>query len=119
MQEIFVRLEETHLQLNTIIFSESERKLLQSIEQRARKHSKNPVKLDAITRIDKESEIETWLEEHSIEEAWEYSPTLTSLEFSKEELKNYRDLFHDVAFAAVLKWIISFYPVYILSLFLP
>ena len=114
MQEIFVRLEETHLQLNTIIFSESERKLLQSIEQRARKHSKNPVKLDAIARIDKESEIETWLEEHSIEEAWEYSPTLTSLEFSKEELKNYRDLFHDVAFAAVLKWIISFYPVYIL-----
>ena len=114
LQEIFVRLEETHLQLNTIIFSESERNVLQIIEQRAREHSKNPADLDAITRSDKESEIEAWLEENNIENAWEYSPTLASLEFSLEELTNYRNLFHDDSFSAVLKWIISFYPVYVL-----
>jgi signal transduction histidine kinase len=61
--------------------------------------------MDALTRSDKESEIETWLEEKSIENAWQLAPALVSLGYDPSEINALANNFTPGQFSVVIDWL--------------
>ena len=60
--------------------------------------------LDAITRLDLESEIQDWLDERGIAEPWEVAPRLVALGFTGDKLKQLDEQFDDKTFPIVIEW---------------
>ena len=60
LQETFSNLEKLNIRMKKINFSERDNEALQRIEQTAKEYALNPINLDAITRSEKEIEIENW-----------------------------------------------------------
>ncbi|NUM43317.1 MAG: CoA-binding protein [Anaerolineales bacterium] len=64
-----------------------------------------PVMLDAISRSDREFEIETWLEDHAVPEPWELAPILVELDMDVEQLEILTAHFSPEQFSTVVRWL--------------
>jgi signal transduction histidine kinase len=71
-----------------------------------------PPELDALTRSDREYELEEWLEDNGVEDAWEYAPALVNLNFSEDELEELLNQFEPQKLAIVLRWLDNAYNTY-------
>jgi len=74
-----------------------------------------PVSLDPLTRSDRESELQEWLERCAIEQAWESAPTLITFGFDARAL---RDLTKDFArdhLPVVIQWLAASCALYALT----
>ncbi len=58
--------------------------LLDDITERAKK----PPDLDPLAQSDIEGDLQTWLEDHGVDEAWELAPTLATFGFSLDSLES-------------------------------
>ncbi len=112
LREIFSDLEQLHLKLNKVEFSDVQDKTLNIVEQQARKYTLQPIQLDVITRSEKEIEIENWLNTQNIDNAWDLAPLLTEQEYDIETLNRYYDLFGADIFSTVLNWSVCVYNSY-------
>lgn len=63
------------------------------------------VALDPLLRSDREGEVEGWLEEHGIEEAWELAPTLVSFGWDTSALEPLAESFTEAQLAVVVPWL--------------
>ena len=61
--------------------------------------------LDALARSDRESELETWLEERRVEDAWEIAPTLVDIGFDESDLTILGEQFSENQLPHVLKYL--------------
>ena len=50
--------------------------ILNALREEIRRRSRAPATLDPLERGDQESDLQTWLEDHEVEDAWEHAPTL-------------------------------------------
>ena len=75
---------------------------LNSFMQEASRRFLNPVQLDALERIDRVEELQSWLEANQVESAWELAPALVSFGWSSEELENLRG---NALFEVTLQWL--------------
>lgn len=64
-----------------------------------------PAQLDAITRSDRESRVQEWLEGRGVEDAWEAAPTLVNFNWTVEDFERLCVIFPDQAFPILAKWI--------------
>ena len=60
-----------------------------------------PIDLDALARSDREYEVETWLEEKGIADAWEVSPLLVGMGYGRPELSGLAEDFGNEALPTV------------------
>lgn len=65
-------------------------------------NSKQQFEIDPLDRSDRESEVETWLEEHNIENAWNIASMLVSINFEEKDLLVLTDNFVGHQFSAVV-----------------
>ncbi len=110
----FARLEYAHILLNASPLVNDQKTAVQSIEQQAQEKAKQVGNLDPLTRSDRESEIEEWLEGLQIDEASELSPSLVGLGFSLDDLGKFQKSFSGRSFRALLLWASNLYLVYTL-----
>ncbi|HEX7234749.1 MAG TPA: cyclic nucleotide-binding domain-containing protein, partial [Nitrosospira sp.] len=75
---------------------------LDSFVRETSRRFSSPVKLDALERIDRVDELQSWLEERQIEPAWELAPALVSFGWSAGELENLRE---NVLFEVIVQWL--------------
>ena len=61
--------------------------------------------MDPLERSDQEFALESWLEEFSVVEAWQFAPTLVSIGFNLESLKDFSTLFPAEQLLVVLEWL--------------
>ncbi len=73
-----------------------------------------PVSLDPLTRSDRESELQDWLEERGIAGAWELAPVLVSYSWDAHSLAELCGDFSSEALRVVLSWLGAGYTVYAL-----
>lgn len=64
-----------------------------------------PAQLDSITRSDRESQVQDWLEKHGVVDAWEAAPTLVNFNWTVEDFERLCETFPDKAFPILAKWI--------------
>lgn len=85
----------TH-QLEALAFKEDQSEWLDDFMQEATRRFENPLKLEALEKIDLVDQLQVWLEASGIESAWELAPVLVNFgwdSMSLEKLKS-SPLFH-------------------------
>jgi signal transduction histidine kinase len=93
-------------------FSEQQWNVLHELSDKAFQRAHEPLELDAITRSDREDEIETWLEDHELENSWLIAPNLVNLNFNEDELTSLAVQFPAKRLKCIIEWLDSTYTVY-------
>jgi len=115
LRAAFAKLDEAHLRLGAIELTPGERETLAALDWRARESAGRAEELDALTRSDRESEVEEWLDAAGIEEAWELAPALVGQGLDVAALDRLGSALSAGALAASLAWAAATYPVYMLA----
>lgn len=80
------------------------------LEMATRNHL--PSDMDIVTRSDRESDVQTWLETAGIDQAWEIAPVLVSLNWTVSELKTTSEVFSKEQLPVLLRWLSAGYSVH-------
>jgi predicted CoA-binding protein/signal transduction histidine kinase len=71
-----------------------------------------PAYLDPLARSDREYELESWLDERDVPDAWELAPTLVDLGYDVEGLAAFAGLLAADQLSVVIRWLGAVYTVY-------
>lgn len=102
----------THLRLGKLDLSDEQLKSLLVLDESVRERAKKPAQMDPLARSDCESELETWLEEQGIEDAWEVAPALVNLGYDRKDLAGLLVGFSPAQFPSVIDWLNNTYVVH-------
>ena len=98
---------EAHLALATSLPTapqvEAQRQLVQTI----RAGEERSDALDPLSRGDREAELEDWLDDRKVNEAWELTPALVTMGFDTEKLTALETTLGRSQLAAALAWLVS------------
>ena len=89
IRSAFERHLSVHLALDAANLSETQAAVLQGLFLIIRTCKDRISALDAITRSDREAELEQWLEDNGVEDAWELAPALVTMGYSADELASW------------------------------
>jgi signal transduction histidine kinase len=79
--------------------------ILDALRDEMVKRSRAPEQLNPLTRSDRESELQIWLEDHAVENAWEVAPVLVGLGWNTNDVAKLSESFSAVQFAVVARWL--------------
>jgi signal transduction histidine kinase len=85
---------------------------LTSLSQRARNHRAYTAEMHPLTRSDQEYLLETWLDDHNVEDAWNLAPTLVTLGYTPQELTSLAAQFPPLQLPAILQWLTTTHEIY-------
>jgi signal transduction histidine kinase len=95
--------------LGQLQLSKEQGDIFDSFKEQINQRAKQPSGLDPLARSDYESELESWLEKHNIDESWEMASMLTSLGFRIEEIANLADKFNKDQFPVIISSLCQIY----------
>jgi len=105
MKAMFRQLQDVQYKLGELNLEQEQLEKVKGLEGFARERARQPVRIDALARSDRESEMEEWLEQQGIENAWELAPALVDLDYKRVELGTLAEEFTPPQFAVVLDWL--------------
>ncbi len=79
LQESIVNLTAAQTDLTELHLKARQQELTEFLREKIKASISTPDPLDTITRSDRESELEEWLEEQGVPNSWEYAPALVGL----------------------------------------
>ncbi|MEP6773969.1 MAG: ATP-binding protein, partial [Chloroflexota bacterium] len=79
LRTVFSEWQRTSGELGTLTFDPAQALALETLRLAVNQHPTPNTQLDALTRSDMESQLETWLDDHAVDQAWELAPVLVSL----------------------------------------
>jgi signal transduction histidine kinase len=92
-------------QLGTLANDPHQRGTLSDLQAESLERSATPPPHDPLTLGEQEDRLQEWLEDHSVGEAWELAPVLTSSGWSKYELERLAECFSPTQLPVVLRWL--------------
>lgn len=105
LRMVLVKAGDAQTHLSELGLSPHQLTVLQELGGTTQLTAVRPVMLDAMSRSDREYEIETWLDEHDVPEAWELAPILVELDLDVEQLEILADHFSPEEFSIVVSWL--------------
>ncbi len=112
LQATFGQLQQIHLKLGELDFTDAQLASLLALDKLAQEKGKKPEDLDSLTRSDREYELESWLDEQGVENAWEVAPTLVDLGYDRSELMAQAARYTPAQSRAVMSWLSCTYTIY-------
>ena len=112
MLDAVSHLQKSQMRLADLGLSAQQMESLSRLDKIAREKARSPSELDPLGRSDRESELESWLEELGAENAWEVAPTLVGLGYGVEELETLADDFASGQLPAVMEWLSATHAAY-------
>jgi signal transduction histidine kinase len=106
------RLQKTYLRLGELNLTHAQLETLLSLDRLAQGRARQPADMDSLARSDREAELEGWLDDQDVENAWDVAPTLVNLGYDRGELTQLVADFSPAQVAAVLEWLNCTYIVY-------
>jgi len=97
-----IKLQALNHQIETKALQENQTSWLNAFIQETSRRFSNPVKLDALEKIERVDQLQTWLEENEIESAWDFAPAMVNFGWTIEELKELKD---SSLFAPSIQWL--------------
>jgi signal transduction histidine kinase len=97
-----VRLQAMTHQIEEMAFGEDQTEWLDKFMQESSRRFSNPVKLDALERIDLVDQVQDWLGSQHVESAWEYAPAMVRFGWNIQELEKLKD---SPLFDTAIKWL--------------
>src|SRR3989304_915172 len=90
--------------LNRLNLSSQQWEKVIELERLAHNQADKPSDIDPLARSDREFELETWLDEQGIEDAWELAPLLVNLKYDTGQLESLADIYSTDELAEVIPW---------------
>lgn len=112
LSESLKRLQESQFQLARWRLSDEEIQFLMSLDELSKERASRPSDLDSLGRSDLENDIEAWLDDHGVEEAWELAPVLVSAGYGETELDGLASRFGGERLPVVLTWFCDSFTIY-------
>ncbi len=97
--------ERATLQLNACSFNSRQAATVNALREEIVKRAVAPVHLDPLARSDRESEVQAWLEDRGVDQAWELAPTLVSFGWDRGALEQLAAGFSIEHFSAITRWL--------------
>ena len=107
----FTEYGDTQAQLERLGLTEPQQEGLARLSARARGQAARPAELDALARSDLEYELENWLEDRDVDNAWELAPTLVNMGYKTDGLAELAEGFEGDQLSAVIGWLNATYSV--------
>jgi signal transduction histidine kinase len=108
----FARLQQTFIELGTQGLSAGQWKTLSELDKEAQAKAKVSISLDPLEAADRTAELEEWLENNQIENAWEVAPNLLSLGYEPSELSDLSARFATPQIPVLIEWLNCSYVIY-------
>lgn len=112
LRAVVAQLQRAYLTMSEISPSRTQLDSLLALDQQAQERAEQPFDQDSLARSDRENELESWLVDRGIENAWEFAPVLVSLGIDASELGSLAETFTDGQFPAMIAWLSCTYTIY-------
>lgn len=112
LSESMADLTATFAMLSKIGLTDEQWDYWRQLSNKAKERAEQPPELDALSRSDREYELEEWLEDQGVDDAWEYASGLVNLDFSQDQLEELVSRFEPQQLAVVLRWLNNTYNTY-------
>jgi PAS domain S-box-containing protein len=112
LQEIFCQLRDAYLKIGELNLEQKQLDQVKALGQLAKDRARQLDDMDALTRSDRESEMEDWLDEKGVETAWQLAPMLVSLGYNQGEIHTLSETFSPRQFIVVIEWLSYTYTIH-------
>ncbi len=112
LQASVAQIQQAHFDLHRFTLSDEQLDLLRSLEQGAQAATICPMDLDPLIRADRDYEVETWLEEQGVNNAWEVAPDLVSMGYDAGRLAMVAKEFVPPLIPFLVVWLSGTYTIY-------
>lgn len=92
--------------------SPQQQEVLEKYVKMAQEQAHNLPEMDALARADREEELEEWLADHGIENAWECATAMVNLNFTNEHLEELAAEYGPAQLATILDWLYNNYNIF-------
>jgi PAS domain S-box-containing protein len=86
LREVFASFQDAQIQLDVAGLTPASHELLREFDERARSVVGQPAYLGTLDRADREADVEDWLDDHHVEDAWDLAPALVSQDLGPQDL---------------------------------
>ena len=106
--------EREHLaaELSALTNDPHQAKMISILQEETAKRTTTSVSSDPLSLSDQEDELQEWLEDHSVEQAWELAPVLISFGWDRDELERLTEHFSTIQLPVVVQWLAASSSVY-------
>jgi signal transduction histidine kinase len=112
LQVALTQFESAQGQINCLDTTEGQARQLSQLRQEAEQKSARPEPLDALSRSDREYEVESWLDEHGVADGWEIAPRLVNLGYHTAKLQSLTSTFEMDQLTIIFSWLGAIYNVF-------
>jgi signal transduction histidine kinase len=86
--------------------------MVNALQEEPMKRTAAPDLSDPLALSDQESELQEWLEDHGVEQAWEFAPVLVSSGWDTDDLEQLSEHFSTAQLPVVVRWLAAGSSVY-------
>jgi PAS domain S-box-containing protein len=112
LETAFSKWQGVQMRMAALDLEAKQRARIAELDQVAKERSRNPADLNALTRSDRETDLEQWLDGRSIETTSEVVPALVSIGYDQKDLEDLEKVFPDQHLAVVIDWLCFKYETY-------
>ena len=94
----------TH-QIERVAYQENQTGWLDDFTREASRRFESPLKLDALEKIDRVDQLQTWLEANGVEAAWELAPAMVNFGWNNEALETLKSSLSPSLFSLSIQWL--------------
>ncbi|HET6312827.1 MAG TPA: ATP-binding protein, partial [Chloroflexia bacterium] len=105
LKEVFAEWQRLAAEIDLLDLGPDRSRKLAELRTGMDKRAATNVMLDPLTRSDREDELQTWLEDHDVDQAWELAPTLVSFGWEPGELEELAGAFSDEQLPVIVRWL--------------
>ena len=106
-REVFRGSSARAIALNELNMTPEQREFVAGLLEEVAQRAKEAPKLDSLDQSDREDEVAIWLEDRSVEDAWDLSPTLVSAGLDEEWLDELEEQVSGEFVPGVLSWLVA------------
>src|SRR5215207_7759754 len=105
LRDALVERERLAAQLSTLANDAQQKETLGALQADATKRTTTVSLYDPLTLSEQEDQLQDWLEDHSVGQAWELAPVLVSFGWDRDELERLADRFSPIQLSVVVRWL--------------
>jgi signal transduction histidine kinase len=107
LKEVFAEWQRLAAEIDLLNLEPDQAQKLAGMRTNMEARAASTPRLDPLTRSDREDELQTWLEDHDIDKAWELAPVLVSFGWEIGELDELAATFSDARLPVVVRWLVA------------
>jgi signal transduction histidine kinase len=105
LRDALIEREHLAAQLSTLANDPQQKETIGALQADATKRTTTVSLYDPLTLSEQEDQLQDWLEDHSVGQAWELAPVLVSFGWDRDELERLADRFSPIQLSVVVRWL--------------